>query len=242
MLVERNKVYCSKYGYTHIFETKKYDLPPWWIKVKLVQETMKTNKYKGVLWLDTDAVVHNQDKSLDSIILNDLSFYYCTDAPVWKSEFNAGVWLVLNNIHGNDIIDTWMNSYSSSDWTESDGKWKSSGEWAGSTYEQGAFIKYVIPKYNTYMYKYPWRFFQSYEPSSGTFTLHFAGEFSDTTLPVYNNSKASFLMKLINIIFVISFILASLILVLYIIYPKYVSNLIGELSSKKKVLDFFPKL
>jgi hypothetical protein len=36
-------------------------LPPWWIKVKLVQELL--HSYKGILWLDVDAVI-NDDRIL----------------------------------------------------------------------------------------------------------------------------------------------------------------------------------
>jgi hypothetical protein len=181
-LVARNKRYCEKHGYTYIFEMKKYDLPPWWRKVKLVQEVMQTNKFKGVLWLDTDAVVYNHEKTLDEVVKPHKSFYYSADSPQWKSTFNAGVWLVLNDNNGNRIINSWKNLYSPTDWSEENGKWTSSGVWAGPTYEQGAFITHIQVPFAPYLHKYHWHFFQSYTVHPDTFTMHFAGELSDMYL------------------------------------------------------------
>lgn len=185
-LIDLNKAYCSKHGYDHIMETKLYDMPPWWIKIKLVKDILNTHRYEGALWLDTDAVIHNQDKAIDSLILEDKSIYYSGDAPLWNAEFNAGVWLVKDDIRGNEIMEKWMNSYNPKDWSKKDNKWVSSKEWAGPTYEQGAFIKYVKPHFEKYIHVYPWQVFQSYEASDNTFAMHFASNLSDDYLPGYN--------------------------------------------------------
>jgi len=185
ILIQQNKAYCAKYGYAHIFETKPYDLPPYWIKVRLIKDLLDTNNYKGAMWLDTDAVIHNHSMSIDDLLLKDKSMYYCRDCPKWNQDFNAGVWIILNDKHGKEILDKWMNSYSEKDWTKENNKWTSSGTWAGTTYEQGAFTQYVRPQFEQYTHMYPWQHLQSYEVSPHTFAMHFAGELSDTYLPWY---------------------------------------------------------
>ena len=174
VLQQHNINYCKKYGYKYFFISEKYELPPYWIKVKIVQEILKTNKYKGVLWLDMDAVIHDTNISLDSLLIKGKSFYYAPDRPEWNTPFNAGVWFVLNNKIGNAIVDSWINTYKPEYWMEKNGKWITNGPWAGITYEQGSFIHYIKPIYMKYINEFPWHFLQSHEPSEKSFILHFA--------------------------------------------------------------------
>ena len=185
-LMERNKQYCKKHGYDHIFVSQEYELPPYWRKVKLVQETLPN--YTGVLWLDTDATVYNIDKPLDSFQKAGKSFYYSPDGPLWSSEMNAGVWLIINDETGRGIMDKWFSSYSSNDWVREGTKWTSKGDWAGSTYEQGAFVKLVKAVYVSALEIHPWQTFQSFEASPEAFTFHFAGELEDKYLPTFLDS------------------------------------------------------
>jgi hypothetical protein len=221
-LVARNKSYCDKHGYTHIFETKKYDLPPYWIKVKLVQETLMSRRFSGVLWLDSDAVVHDQEKRLDELVVPNKSFYYCADAPVWDSAFNAGVWLVLNDAMGNTIMESWMGAYDPTTWNEKGGKWTSTGVWAGPTYEQGAFLEYIMPRYDQYMHKYPWSFFQSYEAVPTNFAMHFAGEFSNTHLPGY--------LRPYDLLLKIVYALVTIVVLVALVYPALYSEILKAIS------------
>jgi hypothetical protein len=189
-LVERNRRYCEKYGYDHIFISQEYDLPPYWRKVKVVQDTLP--KYEGVLWLDTDATVYNMDKSLDSFRKVGKSFYCSPDGPLWNAEMNAGAWLVINDETGRGVMNKWFSSYSPDDWVrENPTKWTSKGDWADSTYEQGAFIKLVMPVYGPTLEIHPWQTFQSFKPSPEAFTFHFAGELKDEYLPTFLATEES---------------------------------------------------
>ena len=172
ILININKKYCSLYGYSYILDTKEYNLPPYWIKVMLVNNLLKTNKYKGILWLDTDAVINDFSISLDSIYCNNKSIYYSyeiieRDLPYTKKlkttyGFNAGVWLILNDKIGKEIISDWINLYDKDKWIFKNNKWKcNSCKWAGVYYEQGSFEKYIIPKYKNYCKQYKLSFFQS---------------------------------------------------------------------------------
>jgi hypothetical protein len=137
-------------------------------------------RYKGVLWLDTDAVIINQEKRLEDFFKEDKSFVACSDRPsflqIISGPFNAGVWLVKNDRAGREIMDEWMDKYDSKKWFLENGKWKTHGPWAGVDYEQGAFSKYILPKYKRQIDILPWYVFQakSDERSLHTFTIHFA--------------------------------------------------------------------
>lgn len=220
--IEINKKYCNKYGYEHILETKPYNLPPWWIKVALVKDRLDTNRYKGALWLDTDAVIHNADRSLDSLLQKDKSFYYCTSAPVWVDQFNAGVWLIKHDTRGMELMEKWIHAYSPNDWTKKDGKWTTPGEWSGPTYEQGALVKYVFPEFESSIHKYPWQVFQSNEPNPLAFTMHFAEKLKMSHMPQYMNQLYTNLwMSILYYLIVCSCIVAMI----YMVRPKWFQSI-----------------
>jgi hypothetical protein len=183
-LIKRNRAYCRKHGYDHIFETKSYNLPVWWRKVKVVKKVLESGKYSGVMWLDSDAAVHDHNHRIEDIIIHGKSFYYSVD-PTWGSDFNAGVWMVTNDHNGIAIMKKWMASYSPKDWTKKGRNWETLGEWSGSTYEQGSFIEYIIPKFKNFMQILPGEHIQSYSPDEHTFIVHFPRHYSDTHLPDY---------------------------------------------------------
>ena len=187
-LQQINKYYCKLHGYEYIFISKTYDIPLYWVKVKIVKDLLHTNKYKGILWLDTDAVIHDFYSSLASICLPNHSFYYSNELVLNGTadnntyRFNAGVWFILNTVQGKDIIDDWFKLYDSVKWYKQSDKWKTDGKWAGDNYEQGAFETNMInnQKYSKYIYQYPWFFFQSTDLQThlGTeriFAFHFYG-------------------------------------------------------------------
>ena len=123
-----------------------------------------------------DATIHDMNRSLNSFVRQGKSFYCAGDTPNWNSRFNAGVWFVLSNHQGRQIMNSWMNLYDSGKWTkETDGSWKTIGEWAGDTYEQGSFVQTILPRFNTHIEVLPWQVLQSFIPLPQSFTLHFAG-------------------------------------------------------------------
>jgi hypothetical protein len=198
-------------------------MPPWWIKIKLVKDILDTHRYTGALWLDTDAVIHNQDKTMDSLVIDGKSIYYSSDAPFWDAEFNAGVWLIKDDLKGNEIMEKWISSYFPKDWSKKDDKWVSSGDWAGSTYEQGAFIKYVKPEFEKYIHVYPWQVFQSYEVTDDTFAMHFASNLSENYLPGYNSSI--YYKNLFNNLLILLLLIITCLLIIYFVSPVWFSNI-----------------
>merc|ERR1719359_1063209 len=59
----------------------------------------------------------------------------------WGPEFNAGFWGCANTTRGREIMDAWTKAYHVEAWSRGpNGQWTSTGNFAGSTYEQGAFV------------------------------------------------------------------------------------------------------
>ncbi len=189
-LQEKVKAYCEKHGYEHIFSTESYDIPPYWRKVKLANEVLEKGQHKGILWLDTDAVIHDTEKPIDSLLKEGKSFYYSPDSPKWSSNFNAGVWMVLGNPHGKEIVREWMSEYKADQWKkEDDGKkWTSEGTWGGESYEQGAFSNKILQKHKDKLEEFPWQVLQDDSPNASSFTLHFAGPDKDERITNYFKS------------------------------------------------------
>ncbi len=179
------KQYCSLHHYDHIFIKESEDIPPYWQKVHLAKTLLEKKQYKGVLWLDTDAVIHDMKKPIDSFLKEGKSFYYSPDSPKWSSNFNAGVWMVVDNPDGHMIMDEWMKEYKKASWKKHNGQWKSLGQWAGETYEQGSFSNKILPKHKDKLERLPWQVLQSDFPEENSFTLHFAGPDKDERIHKY---------------------------------------------------------
>lgn len=187
-LIERNQIYARKHGYEHMLITSGYiDLPPYWRKVKVVMDLMGSGKYKGILWMDTDAVVANMDITLDSIQDMSKDFYKAINVG-GNQIFNAGVWLVRDTARGLQIMKDWMGKYNAEDWRLVDGTWHTRGAWAGKTYEQGSFAYTVVPKHKKGIETVPVEMFQSTDlKNPDVFIYHFyAG---------HKHKRAKFLRK-----------------------------------------------
>jgi hypothetical protein len=190
-LIKLNKQYCKRHNYEYKFIYKTYNLPPYWIKVYLLDKLLPN--YKGILWLDTDACIYNIDIQLEDIIIKDKHFYGSPDNKVWNSPFNAGIFFVLNTKIGLEIINNWLNTYDKKMWEKQDKKWISSCKWASECYEQGSFIKNILPNYTKYIHFFHWRFFNSFysnlEENNNVFILHFAGDFKKE-IPLFLKNKS----------------------------------------------------
>jgi GR25 family glycosyltransferase involved in LPS biosynthesis len=171
-LIEVNKEYCKHHGYHHIFKSEPYDLPHWWIKVKICKELLESDKYSGVMWLDTDAVIYDCSINLDTFT-NDkiIDFFIAKDPPAWGGPINAGVWIVKNTEIGKNIMRDWFSHYDKTKWIKNNNIQKSSDKpdaqkwineklslawyinpklseheqkWAGINFEQGALYEKTI--------------------------------------------------------------------------------------------------
>jgi hypothetical protein len=178
ILVKQNKEYAKKHGYTYKFIDSGYtDIAPYWRKVSVVKELLP--KYKGILWLDTDAVIFDPSKHLDSITTSRHSMFISRDN--WKAKknhFNAGVWLIKNTPEMNTLMSDWENLYKKDEWLKnSEGKWHTTGKWSNITYEQGSFTHNILTKYKKYIKWLPCNILQGaiedINTSREPFIIHF---------------------------------------------------------------------
>ena len=173
-LMNRNKHYADKWGYEHIFVQNGYeDVSPYWRKVFVVKDILNSNKYRGVLWLDTDAALYNMEIDLNGLVEEGKHFYKSRDATPMNGGFCAGVWFVLNTPTGKEILSKWGEKYNPAVWRKNNSKWKTNGTWAGSNYEQGSFIENIIPAYKDVLKDYHHQYLQATDPSDQAFILHF---------------------------------------------------------------------
>ena len=103
-LMERNKNICKKtthFTYIRWTSCENNSIPCYWMKVKIVKQLLEDNTFDGVLWLDSDAVIHDSNR-LHDLICNTRTFLMSNDIP-FISTFNAGVWYVRNNIVGKKL-------------------------------------------------------------------------------------------------------------------------------------------
>jgi hypothetical protein len=174
-LMEQNAAYASHHEYTYRFyrETPLV-LPPVWVKPFLVRDLLREG-FDTVVWIDSDAVVHDFSRRLESLFAQSKAFVYASDPPPWVSPFNAGVFACKTEAL--PILDCWCASFQARLWSRNDdGAWRwLKGEWAGRAFEQGAFVESVLPKFagKGLMQCVPWQWLQSPKPLRESFALHF---------------------------------------------------------------------
>jgi hypothetical protein len=178
-LIKINEIFCVENKFDYLFSSKNYDISPYWIKVKIIQDLINDPKstYKGFIWLDTDAVIVNinENKNIRTII-NDKSFFIAHDHEKYiNNMLNCGSFFVKNDSDGRKIMNDWMDGYDPSRWTKTNSRWSTDGPWVGITYEQGYFNQVIYPKYIDSIEVLPWKYLQNDDPTDKeTIITHFA--------------------------------------------------------------------
>ena len=110
-----NKEYCKKYNYD-IIKSSEVKLPhrkPHWERLPLLLDTLNTNKYDYVMWIDADACFNfNSNKTIEKLIIENLNkdIIFSRDIPsIWKDEkdINSGVIILKNTKYVKDLIKFW---------------------------------------------------------------------------------------------------------------------------------------
>ena len=152
ILMNENKKICkqNEYNYVNMKKSMKH-VPPYWGKIFELKRLMKQTKLNSyIMWLDSDAFIVNS-KNLDKLVKGNpqFSMFITGDMPPYFSSFNAGSFIIKNNVVGKEIVQKWTECYNSNDWTFNNGKWTTNKSWAGEAYEQGSFIKFLLPIYKS---------------------------------------------------------------------------------------------
>lgn len=193
-LTRINKRTCESDKASYFFHRfPDTDLPPYWQKVKLADAALQSGQCSEVIYLDTDAVLLKKPSELVSMMKNK-SFLMSQDMPPWKSQFNAGVWVVRNDTDGRRLMREWRQSYDPVAWSRQGRQWgcvehKCDGrgvcttggcEWAGRQYEQGAFLQ-IFARNKPHIEVVKWDALQHHcSPGTeytGAMACHFASDY-----------------------------------------------------------------
>lgn len=182
-LIEINREYCKVHKYEYIFKNEEFDLPPWWIKVKVCLDVLLTNKYNGVIWMDTDASIFDCSQTVDDFTKDPTKHFFISRDPIeWTGIVNAGVWIVKNTPIGQNIMKDWFNLYNKEKWVKTGTSWSINNNlsdidkrWAGINYEQGSFTEVLLPKYKDSIHIHPVRTLSHWQPTKAD--LSFIGHF-----------------------------------------------------------------
>ena len=150
LFMNHNREQCQSSRFEYVFlEKSTANVPPYWGKIVELQRLLADPSRDYVMWLDSDAFLYKFDKARFTQFLNTNSAYSMIisgDMPPYTSPFNAGSFIVKNDEAGRTIVDTWMSAYHPDKWSHANGKWTTSGMWAGPEYEQGAFVANIFYK------------------------------------------------------------------------------------------------
>lgn len=86
------------------------------------------------------------------------------------------MFIIRNDNIGRNLLKEWIESYDPQQWYKLDNKWILHGIFAGETYKQGYYYKYL--KYTSIL---NYHVFQStlHNITENTFSLHFAGYYKN---------------------------------------------------------------
>jgi hypothetical protein len=185
LAININKSYCILHEIDHILHRKgPIDKPPYWWKVTVFLDLLKTNKYDIICWMDSDAYVYDTKYDIRTFFdkINE-SMIICPDPEMWTSKFMAAVFMARNNQTSIKIFEDWLSLYNKNAWEKlSNGKWKyiGKGKWAGSDYEQGAFAENIMTRYQSDIKILPWYIFHEInciKPHLNCWSIHVPGAY-----------------------------------------------------------------
>jgi hypothetical protein len=141
------KKYCDKWGYEYLHVSKNdTGISPYWYKVFLVYDLIKSDKYDYVFWMDSDTIINNFNIDLGEDILDkyDSDIFVASD-NIKYDVTNSGLFIVRNSEIGRQFLDDWTKAYDPM--CEKGSGWLR-GIWAMSCYEQGNLNKLLVEKYS----------------------------------------------------------------------------------------------
>lgn len=184
--IMKNKSYALKHDIHHLFyKNGPSNIPYYWWKVFKLHDLLATDKYDIIVWMDSDAYVHQTSKHPRDFF-DAKPMIICGDPPNWGSPFMAAVFMIKNTPLTKEIVSKWKNLYDPTKWMISNKRWiDKTNEWAGSAYEQGAFVKNILPEYADHIKIVKWYVFHETKynkPHKRTWSVHLPHPFVNTRL------------------------------------------------------------
>jgi hypothetical protein len=212
IFINENREICKKHNMEYIIlEKSSYHIPPYWAKIFEMKKIMRNNLHTDYfVWLDSDAFFVNFDNHRFQEFLKkyeNYSIITTRNMPPWnippkKKFFNAGSFIMKNDIHTHHIMTEWISKYNSKKWQYIDSKWQTESEWSGIDYEQGSFVKYILnsSRYNNKIANIDYYYLNNNNcenNTNDTLVVHLAGfhkTINNTLLPCleilqYNNKN-----------------------------------------------------
>jgi hypothetical protein len=159
----------NNFSHEH-FSIENFDRPSSWCKIPLLLNEINSNNFDYLMWIDTDAIIYNQNFNILNLIKTNKDFYLCKDLH----NLNLGVFIIKCSNFSKSIL---QKMYSMSDYI--DHVW----------WEQAAFIELYNSNFNkiqnnveivnqNILNAYDYRFYGSNESHSGhydknSFVIHF---------------------------------------------------------------------
>jgi hypothetical protein len=181
--------YCEKWGYEYLLETKNNtSISPYWYKIFLVNDLIKSNKYDYVFWMDSDTIINNFNIDLGEDILDKYgSDIFVASDNIKYDVVNSGLFIIKNSTIGRQFLEDWINSYDKI--CEKEGG-KLRGVWAMSCYEQGNLNKLLVEKYDKYTTFLDGNIFQNnYSCFDNVFIMHHYGGDKEKRAECFKKAK-----------------------------------------------------
>jgi hypothetical protein len=145
--------YCKQWKNIDYFFTNKCNKNIYWCKLYLIQEKLKSSKYDYIMWMDTDAIIVNNNISIQKLLSSYSSDIFISNNQSIdkKKEDNilcAGVFIIKNSKIGKKFIDDCINEWDKLNCLKSNKKLN--GFYAQLCYEQGMMNYFIYEKYMKY--------------------------------------------------------------------------------------------
>lgn len=203
-LMNENAENCKKNNMKYVFlEYSSFHVPPYWAKIFEMYKYLKMyTDINYFVWLDSDAFFVHFDNQRFQDFLKTYDYYSIITSrnmPPWniswnKKFFNAGSFIVKNDIHSHYIMKEWITKYNPNKWQYIDSKWETDSEWSGVDYEQGSFVKYILNDslYNKRIANLPYYFLNNNNCENNindTIVVHLAGYHKTIDITLQNCLK-----------------------------------------------------
>jgi hypothetical protein len=185
--MDENRHICLLHNMDYLFlEKSSFHVPPYWGKIFELQKIMNEHPdVDYIMWLDSDAFFINYDDEKFQRFLQayePYSMIFTTDMPpIQNDAFNAGSFLIKNDENGRNLVKKWTSHYRPDKWQYKNEKWATESIWAGEDYEQGAFVKHIIPnpEFNKNIIQLSYKYLNNHNCEDNldeVITTHLAGE------------------------------------------------------------------
>ncbi len=136
------QTYCDRHNYTYIKcknePINEMKIPVYWYKLLKMRTIIQDYDY--VMWLDSDTVISDQRKRLESIVSKKIYIFIGTDYGT--KTLCAGIFIIKNSRIGINFLDKCLDKLNDPECFNED-RTKCLGPWAGSCYKQGQMSHWI---------------------------------------------------------------------------------------------------